>query len=299
MAAMVTTTVAKLSLFKPLTSAKTQTVLQALGQVGITAGKGFAAGSTLELTNILTDAAIMDALGDGKSKSEIALLYAQRYGENPDTAKLNTALDVASRAALARVRGETVFHNQRLQSTRNDTCGPHKRSGMRTCFLNSLHYILNFLDSKLIFKGVFKMTGMGLLKIALAILGKDPDDTDDYEAAALIHINTLLADLFDVNNSILTAGGGAALAEIPLLTLGMSDDLDDIDVQKDAGYADMLARNVMPWGLARLIGAGESFRNIGYVANTYEENKLKAAVYNDGTITDVYSDLAVEEEEEA
>lgn len=137
------------------------------------------------------------------------------------------------------------------------------------------------------------MTGMDLLKVALAILGKDTGATADYETAALIHINTLLADLFDVNNSILVADGEAAKTDIPLLT-----DLENEDIQDAARYADIVVRNVMPWGLARLIGVGESYRNIGYVANTYEENKLKAAVYTDGTVTDVYSDSLLEEEEE-
>jgi hypothetical protein len=143
------------------------------------------------------------------------------------------------------------------------------------------------------------MTGKDLLRIALAILGKDPDTTADYENAALIHINMLLADLFDVNNSILTAGGRNALTQIPMLTPGAGEGLDDIDIQEDAGYADILVRNVMPWGLARLIGIGESCRNIGYVANTYEENKLKAAAYTEGAVTDVYSEPLPGNEEEA
>ncbi len=65
------------------------------------------------------------------------------------------------------------------------------------------------------------MTGTELLQAALAILGKDTTETADYAVSALIHINAVIAELFDINNSIRTANDAAVLASIPTLaTIG-------------------------------------------------------------------------------
>ena len=96
----------------------------------------------------------------------------------------------------------------------------------------------------------------------------------------LCSVNTMLADLFDVNNALLESRGDGPLAGMPeVAALG-----DQIS------YDGRLARNVMPYGLARDIGRAENNPAAERYALAYDENKRKNSVCVVATITDHYAD---------
>jgi len=113
------------------------------------------------------------------------------------------------------------------------------------------------------------VTGNDVLKSAMALMTGDPDmaPTTQQAKAALASINTMLADLFAVNNSLLLADGLPALAAAPTVT-ALGDALP---------YRDELTRNTMHFGLARDLGLPRNHSNLAYYADSYESGKFRYA----------------------
>lgn len=137
-------------------------------------------------------------------------------------------------------------------------------------------------------------TGNDVLKNALAIMGGDPGTVPGsvppaQAAAAVLSINTMLADLFNVNNSILAANGLATLAAIPSVAA-----LGDALPQRDE-----LTRNVMHYGLARDLGLPRNHTNLAYFADAYESGKARYTQGAAESVVDVYGGCSVDDMQEA
>jgi hypothetical protein len=120
-----------------------------------------------------------------------------------------------------------------------------------------------------------RVTGMELLQEALGLLQSDMTETTDYEAAALVYINRLLIDLFDVNNSAMEADGATALTEMPSLAA----------LTSSIPYEQEIVRNIMLYGLCRDLGMPLQNANMGYYASTYDERKKRYTLCESGKLT--------------
>jgi deferrochelatase/peroxidase EfeB len=89
------------------------------------------------------------------------------------------------------------------------------------------------------------MTGQQLLSEAIALF--DATDAGYYADTAPHAINLLLAETFDINNSIRRLNGETALAAVPELS-GLAETLP---------YDDRLVRRAFPYGLAEKLSVGE------------------------------------------
>lgn len=126
------------------------------------------------------------------------------------------------------------------------------------------------------------MTVNDLLKNAVALMGGDIDDLTEYEGYAIISINTMLADLFEIQNALLKSADDETLTVIPSVTA----------VEDDLTYDDRLTRNVMNYGLARDLGIKDNHPATSYFTRLYDEKRSK---YNVGISTQVTDDYADEE----
>ena len=83
------------------------------------------------------------------------------------------------------------------------------------------------------------MTVLELYKTALNVMYEKPN-SKVYENYYKTHINLLLAELFDLNNTIRKRKGEEELTEIPFI----EKDEDEIK------YESIVLREILPWGLA-------------------------------------------------
>jgi hypothetical protein len=111
------------------------------------------------------------------------------------------------------------------------------------------------------------LTGQQVLQNAVALMGGDPTNIPAIQQTqALASINAQLADLFDVNNSLLAAKGQPELTMAMPAVSQLSDSVP---------YCDELARNVMHFGVARDLGIPRGNPNVSYFASGYEANKSR------------------------
>lgn len=83
------------------------------------------------------------------------------------------------------------------------------------------------------------MTVYELYKKALNVMFEKPN-SKVYENYYLTHINLLLANVFDINNTIRNKNGLVSLDVVPVMT----NDNDEIP------YEDIVLNEILPWGLA-------------------------------------------------
>lgn len=128
------------------------------------------------------------------------------------------------------------------------------------------------------------MTGAQLLVHSLALMD-EPTTSTEYNTQSVYFINSLLAECFDINNSIRLAKSEAVLTSIPSITL-LSETLT---------YEDELVKAALPYGLAGyLLSVDPSQTPLSTKwLNKFEEQKEFAKRANYVDITDYY-----EEEEE-
>lgn len=125
------------------------------------------------------------------------------------------------------------------------------------------------------------VTGNDLLKKAVTIMGGDPNSIPTAQQAAAVHsINTMLADLFEVNNSILAADGLSTLPAIPSVTAET--------MGTGLTYRDELTVNTMHYGLARDLGLPRNHSCLAYFADAYESNKARYLKGVAESVTDMY-----------
>lgn len=126
------------------------------------------------------------------------------------------------------------------------------------------------------------MTVADLTKNAVASMGGDLDDSAlaEYHPYAYVSINTLLADLFSINNALRVQAEETALTEIPTVTAS-TDELT---------YNTNLLRNVMLFGLARDFAIKDNHQALGYFTRKYDENKSKYNIGVSSQVTDYYED---------
>lgn len=124
------------------------------------------------------------------------------------------------------------------------------------------------------------MTGTELLTHALALMDEDTTTTE-YNISSVSFINSLLAECFDINNSIRLSKSEAVLTSIPSIS-ALSETLT---------YEDALVKAAFPYGLAgNLLGIDPSQAILANnYRNKYEEQKEYAKRANYVDITDSYA----------
>lgn len=127
------------------------------------------------------------------------------------------------------------------------------------------------------------MTVQNLFDDALALIAVESADAENYSPFAIRHVNALLADLYEIENSLRASKGLAELTVMPTVA-ALPDALT---------YQDELTRNVMPYGLIMRLVLNEDNASIGYFNQRYEDGKSRYNVCSSSTITDVYSDIEV------
>ncbi len=99
---------------------------------------------------------------------------------------------------------------------------------------------------------------------ALALLGEMPGQGDEFHPNVIALINTLIADCFDVNNTLRVYRGEKALEEIPF-----NESLDD-----RLEYEEQLCRDMLPYGLAALMILEDDANRAGFFDFRYQQKKL-------------------------
>lgn len=121
------------------------------------------------------------------------------------------------------------------------------------------------------------MTVKELYEMAKALMF-EKTTSRDYDNYYMKWINTLLAENFDLNNSLLVANGDDALDEIP--TVSKDDD--------ELPYEDVINRSVLPYGLAANFFIDDDLSKFD-IFNTYYQNAQMRLMRGNGVyITDVY-----------
>lgn len=117
-----------------------------------------------------------------------------------------------------------------------------------------------------------------IYKSALSIMGETKAKAKGYGEFIVDIVNERLADLFEINNSILFAQGELLLKEIP--SVGTLADV--------LTYDEMLLRDCLHYGVASLLVLDDDTDKAGFFESSYEnrKNKYKKAMYTQ--ITDVY-----------
>lgn len=109
------------------------------------------------------------------------------------------------------------------------------------------------------------MTVRDVYESALSLLGEFPEQESDEEKKALSLLNTLLADCFDVNNTLRVYGEKEILRDIPYKE-GLEDTLE---------YEESLCRDALPYGLAALIILEDDANRAGFFDFRYQQKKLQ------------------------
>lgn len=129
------------------------------------------------------------------------------------------------------------------------------------------------------------MTAKNILDAALPLMGVEISEEESYTADFIPVLNILLAEAFDVNNSIRAAAGQEELTDIPSIA-----ELDDA-----VPYDAKLCRMVLPYGAAGIL----YFEDNAALATQYKQKyeyelgQSAKAVYTQ--IDNYYGDLSEDE----
>lgn len=111
-----------------------------------------------------------------------------------------------------------------------------------------------------------------LLKEAMSMMGEEPRYRDDYETFVVDIANTLMADLFDVNNTMREQAKKQPLACVPVVQQS----------REEIPYEYLCIKNIMVYGLAfwLLYHDGESDKaNIQNAVYEDHKKKFSTALY--------------------
>ena len=124
------------------------------------------------------------------------------------------------------------------------------------------------------------MTADGLFSLAIGLAGGGEEDREDYGEQFLPVLNVLLAETFDVNNSIRVYRSKEELTEIPEVT-ALTDELT---------YEPEVLRKVLPYGIAGTLYQEDSASIAMQYMNKYEVARMGAGKAQHVEITDYYSE---------
>ena len=124
------------------------------------------------------------------------------------------------------------------------------------------------------------MTADGLFSLAIGLAGGGEEDREDYEEQFLPVLNVLLAETFDVNNSLRASKGKEELAEIPEVT-ALTDEMS---------YEPEILRKVLPYGIAGTLYQEDSASLAMQYLNKYEVARMGAGKAQYVEITDYYAE---------
>ena len=123
------------------------------------------------------------------------------------------------------------------------------------------------------------MTVGEILDTALTLLFETRQSAQDYVSFAPVTVNTLLPELFGMNNQLRAARGLPELEEIPTVQA----------LEDEVPYEQAIVQEALPYGLAAnlLLGDEEQGRAVDYMTlySTALENLLQALPQ---TVEDVY-----------
>ncbi|MDD6467986.1 MAG: hypothetical protein PUF50_07370 [Erysipelotrichaceae bacterium] len=120
------------------------------------------------------------------------------------------------------------------------------------------------------------MTVYELYKKAINVMFEKPN-SKVYENYYLTHINLLLANVFDINNTIRNKNGLESLDVIPVMT----NDNDEIP------YEDIVLNEILPWGLAAQFSIDDDLNKY----SIYNTNFLNACFKHERAIISEVSDV--------
>ncbi|MDO4566401.1 MAG: hypothetical protein Q4B42_03625 [Oscillospiraceae bacterium] len=125
------------------------------------------------------------------------------------------------------------------------------------------------------------MTSYGLLDAALALLLTNRGLASEYVEYAAPLINMLLAETFEINNSLRLSKGLAELEAPPCIS----------SLEEELPCEEELLRSALPQGLvAKLIMDDGDMSRVAYFQNQYVNAALDAGKYAARPIEDVYKD---------
>lgn len=125
------------------------------------------------------------------------------------------------------------------------------------------------------------MTLDALFKRTLSLMGADYDEESDYRPKLVDTLNILLAENFDLNNSLRENAGEEPLAVIPSYT--------ELQLSETLTYDDRITVGMLPYGIAGnlLIADGSNVLGDKRLSKyEYEREHLKPVVFTD--VDDIY-----------
>ena len=109
------------------------------------------------------------------------------------------------------------------------------------------------------------MTAQEIYETAFNLLGEFPEQDIENIKMALNLLNVLIADCFDVNNTLRIYNGKEKLKEIPVI--------DRMDESMEYEY--VLCRDALPYGLAALIILEDDTNRAGFFDFRYQQKKMQ------------------------
>ena len=110
------------------------------------------------------------------------------------------------------------------------------------------------------------MTANDVLNTTLTLMFADLSEADDYKSPFISVLNLLLAETFELNNSIRLADGLDVLTDIPEVS-----ELTDVMT-----YEEGLCRAVLPFGAAGMLMTEDNAAAAAQYKNKYEYEKANA-----------------------
>lgn len=109
------------------------------------------------------------------------------------------------------------------------------------------------------------MTAQEIYETALNLLGEFPEQDSENIKMALNLLNVLIADCFDINNTLRSYDGKEKLREIPVRN-SMDESME---------YEYILCRDALPYGLAALIILEDDTNRAGFFDFRYQQKKMQ------------------------
>jgi hypothetical protein len=126
------------------------------------------------------------------------------------------------------------------------------------------------------------MTADDIFNTTIALMFAETTEKADYQTQFIAMMNLLLAETFDVNNSIRVSKGLVELENIPTITVAT--------LNVEMTYDDVVCRRILPYGAAGMLMAENDASMAVQYKNKYEYEKANSykAVYTQ--IVDVYAE---------
>lgn len=125
------------------------------------------------------------------------------------------------------------------------------------------------------------MTADTLYQNALALIVTDKADSSDYTAFAPAVINLLLAETFEINNSLRVSKGLQPLESAPQIS----------SLSEEPDAESELLRTALPYGICAKLLVDDDISRAVYFQNQYALAVKECDRCVGGTVSDVYADI--------